>query len=98
MEETLRAQLFDLADRFCAATSLSRQAIGLQAIRDNSFFTRRIANGRTFTIRTFDRVVEWFSANWPADVEWPPEIERPRSNEGINKFSDAISAPKEAAE
>lgn len=78
MEETLRSQLMLLAAAFEAATGTSPKTIGKRALNDNTFFSR-LETGHGFTIRTFDRCVEWLSANWPEDCEWPIDIERPAS-------------------
>ena len=38
------------------------------------------------TTRRAARAIQWFSDNWPSDLEWPAEIPRPEPQE-----------PKEAA-
>jgi hypothetical protein len=76
MEETLRANLLDLAARYKAATGRSFPSIGDDALNDNTFFAR-IQKGKGFTIKTFDRVVDWFSNNWPDGAEWPSDVLRP---------------------
>lgn len=76
MEETLRTHLIVLADAFHAATGMSRQSIGKAALRDNTFF-KRLNDGDGFTVKTYDKLVKWFAAAWPAGTIWPPEIERP---------------------
>ena len=40
-------------------------------------FFRKMAAGGDCRTRTAVRVVEWFSDNWPADLEWPRDIARP---------------------
>lgn len=86
MEETLRQSLFHLADAFTKATTvagrpgMTRQTIGKRAINDNTFFVR-IERGDGFTVKTYDKIVGWFSENWPGAVDWPAGIERPRVEE-----------------
>lgn len=77
MERTLRSSLDALASRFTAATKLSTAAIGQRAINDNTFFSRLAKGEAGFNIRTYDRVVLWFSENWPEGVEWPEGVPRP---------------------
>ncbi len=40
----------------------------------------RLSNGRSITIHRYQRIINWFSAHWPADLEWPEDIERPNIN------------------
>jgi hypothetical protein len=30
------------------------------------------------TLRTAERVIAWLSANWPADLDWPADVPRPK--------------------
>lgn len=78
MEETLRQQLIDLADAYASASGCSLQAIGREVMRDGSFF-RRMRAGDGFTVKTFDRVIVWFFANWPLGLDWPESIPRPET-------------------
>jgi len=74
MEEQLRQSLIGLAD--AVSGQLSRSAIGKRAINDTTFFAR-LERGDGFTVKTFDRVVGWLSANWPDNILWPADVERP---------------------
>lgn len=78
MKETLRKNLVDLAASYSSATGASYASIGQLCMKDNTFFSRIMA-GSGFNIGTFDRVVEWFSDNWPVDCAWPDGVERPAS-------------------
>ena len=75
MEETLRSNLLLLAAKFSTATQTSRPTIALRALNDNTFFTR-VSAGSGFTLSTYDRLVTWFSENWPDGIEWPTQIVR----------------------
>lgn len=77
MEETLRNQLLELARRFGEATELSLSAIGRRALNDNTVFGRLAAARLGFGIKTYDKLVQWFSDNWPQDLEWPEDVPRP---------------------
>ena len=37
----------------------------------------RLQRGRDITIRRAAQLMQWFSDNWPSDLEWPPDIPRP---------------------
>lgn len=76
MEETLRAHLFECAALFEEATGITPATVGKRALNDNTYFAR-ISSGQGFTIRTYDKVMEWLSANWPDGVVWPSDVPRP---------------------
>lgn len=76
MEETLRTNLIDLAHRFEMATRVSLPTIGKRALNDNTVFSRLEAAKIGFGIRTYDKLVAWFSENWPEGAEWPANVER----------------------
>lgn len=76
MEESARADLLHLAAKFSAVAGVSLPAIAQRALNDNTFFTR-IGEGSNFTLRTYDRLVVWFSENWPKGAAWPAEVVRP---------------------
>lgn len=58
MESELRAKLLATAEKCTRMTKLSEPAIGLKAIKDNTVL-RRIREGSGFTIRTYDRLMEF---------------------------------------
>lgn len=68
--------LVDLAQSYSAFVNLSLSRIGFLAANDGKFFGR-LANGKTCTLRTSDRVLQWFSDHWPAGLEWPADVPRP---------------------
>jgi hypothetical protein len=80
MIDTLRSQLLCLADAFSGATFMTRPSIGKAALNDNTFF-RRVEAGDNFTVKTFARLVQWFSDNWPETTPWPNDIARPIHSE-----------------
>uniref|UniRef100_A4WS10 Uncharacterized protein n=1 Tax=Cereibacter sphaeroides (strain ATCC 17025 / ATH 2.4.3) TaxID=349102 RepID=A4WS10_CERS5 len=54
----------------------SLSTVAIYASNDGKFF-KRVAEGGGCTLRTAQRVVGWFSENWPDDLEWPAHIARP---------------------
>lgn len=46
------------------------------ATNDGKFFNR-LMEGKTCTLKTFNRTMCWFSNHWPAGLEWPANIPRP---------------------
>ncbi|MDF3420188.1 hypothetical protein HKX23_17705 [Sulfitobacter sp. KE29] len=57
-------------------SGLSLATVSTYAANDGKFF-RRLDEGAGCTLKTAERVVEWFAANWPDDLEWPRDIPRP---------------------
>ena len=42
-------------------------------------FFKGLREGADCTLRTAERVLAWFSANWPADLPWPADVPRPKA-------------------
>ena len=71
MEKLLSDHLKTLADRFLGATGLKLTTIGRLAAGDWRFFRNLDDEAKGFNIKTYDRIVQWFSDNWPDQIEWP---------------------------
>ncbi len=80
----LTNHLFDLADAYRKVTRLEEATVGRLCAADGRFFAR-LRDGKTFTARKYDEVVRWFSANWPAEANWPEAIERPAQPEAVSQ-------------
>ncbi len=91
METELTENLLGLVRVYCMETGLARSTIGMRVARDARFFDR-LANGKGFTVKTYDAVVRWFSANWPAKAEWPCDVLRPHPVATVPP-SELASAP-----
>lgn len=76
MEHTLRQHLLDLGTAFCAETGYAPKTVAQKACGDFRFF-ERVQNGASFTVKTYDRALQFFSDNWPKRMPWPDGIERP---------------------
>ena len=57
--------------RNIAPSTLCRLAVG------NSTVWSRLPSGNV-TVRTVARLMQYLSDNWPAHLEWPPDVPRPR--------------------
>lgn len=80
MEETLRHNLLALMGAYERATGTKPATSCRLALNDNKFLSR-LGDGAGFNVRTFDRLVEWFDANWPPNAEWPSDVPRPARSE-----------------
>lgn len=77
MEEILRRHLQTLGAAYSTATGTSLRAIGSRAVNYSYFFDRISDPKISLTLRTYDKVVAWFDANWPENVDWPADVYRP---------------------
>lgn len=76
MEQHLRAHLTTCLACFAASRQLSTARVATLAAGDWRFFDR-VGAGASFTVRKYDEVMGWFSANWPEGAEWPAGVPRP---------------------
>ena len=76
METELASNLAKLVDRYGASRGLTASTIGKMCASDGRFFSR-LREGKTFTVRNYDDLIQWFSDNWPSDAQWPEEVGRP---------------------
>jgi hypothetical protein len=75
MEVTLRENLSALKARYTEKVAVPDYKIGIMSANDGWFFKR--IETTSFTVRTYDKVVNWFDANWPAGHPWPRQVPRP---------------------
>ena len=68
--------LIRLAEAYAEHSRVGLARVGFLAAGDGKFFGR-LQSGKTCTIRLYRRVLQWFSDNWPAHLEWPPDVPRP---------------------
>ena len=76
MENTTIKHLLDLAAAYGAHVGLSHWRVSF-LVRGNGQFFKGLEDGKTCTMKTASIVVQWFSENWPEDLAWPKDIERP---------------------
>lgn len=72
-----RSKLLAVADAYTKATGRSLARIGT-IINDRSVLFAKLAEGKTCTIETYDKAMQWFSDNWVSDLAWPDGVERPQ--------------------
>lgn len=76
MSTDTQNDLLKLSDAYGRHTGLSHWRVSFLVRGDGQYF-RRLAEGRSCTLRTATVVLQWFSDHWPADLEWPRDIPRP---------------------
>lgn len=76
-----RVKLSDLAT--LSATLAQHRDISVSRLAEVAGFHNRLfvraAKGQSCRVDTFIAALEWLSANWPADLEWPRDIPRPQA-------------------
>lgn len=63
-----RKTMLDAAEKHCKITGKSRATIATEVMNHGGFFDR-IESGGGCTIDTFQKVMNWFSENMPAEPE-----------------------------
>lgn len=76
----LTKQLLTVAQAYCDASEVSLARVSTIIFRDGKKF-RLMEAGADLTTGNFEAAMAWFSANWPADAEWPAGIARPAVTE-----------------
>lgn len=76
MSTDVQTQMITLCTAYAAHLNLSHWRVSFLARGDGQFF-KRLSDGKGCTVRTAAQVFQWFSDNWPADLEWPRAIARP---------------------
>lgn len=73
---TLREQLLMIVDLYCASSGRSEASVATQLLSGGRRI-QQIRNGGDIGTIAFERVMLWFSINWPDGVGWPCEVVRP---------------------
>ncbi|MBW4984780.1 hypothetical protein KZZ07_19755 [Mameliella sp. CS4] len=68
--------LLKLASVYSGHTGLTLATVSTYAA-DAGVFFKNIQAGSSCTLKRYQRVLRWFSENWPSDLEWPSDIPRP---------------------
>ena len=72
-----RTSLITLAETLAAHRGVTHFAISMRALGKGDFFKNMKDKGWDCRTRTAERVLGWFDANWPSDLQWPAPIKRP---------------------
>ncbi len=78
---TQRQHLISLAEALAAHQGVTHYAISMRALGKGDFFKKMIELGYDCRTRTAERLMQWFSDNWPdQELAWPRDIPRPTPN------------------
>lgn len=78
MENDLKQHLMSCATAFAGRQNMKLTTLGRKAANDSPFFTRLMESRTSFTARKYDEIIQWFSDHWPADLDWPDAVVRPK--------------------
>lgn len=71
--------MISLADAYARYANITHWRVSFIVRKDGQFFDR-LRRGGGCTVATSQKVFQWFSNHWPADLDWPPDIPRPTPN------------------
>ena len=83
MKTQLLRHLTACASAYGHENNLSQRDVAALALGDRIFFERVENPEKTFTIRTYDRGMRWFSSHWPSALAWPLDVPRPTILESV---------------
>ena len=78
-----------LQARYCKAVSVAPSTLAKRIGRLSGKFFDRLNAGGSCTIATYNRILHWFTDNWPADLAWPSDIPRPEPSPGSPASKEA---------
>ncbi len=73
--------LLELAEEWGRYYNVTHWRVAYRATGNGQFF-KNLRNGAGCTLKTHDKVLYWFSTNWPEDLPWPKHINRPLCAKG----------------
>lgn len=69
--------LAQLSDAYARHLNLKLSTVSTYAANDGKWLESIRKPSVSCTIRKASSVVQWFSNNWPSDLDWPSDIPRP---------------------
>lgn len=72
--------ILTLVERLSAHLARSEMTLAKRA-GVHSRLVMRLRAGEGCTVGTFTKMMGWLDANWPSDLEWPPEVPRPSAKD-----------------
>ena len=75
--------LLAVAKAYTEAEGIALSTTSWRALGDTKKLTD-IEAGRDIQVRRFEKTMQWFSSNWPANAVWPADISRPSEQEAAS--------------
>lgn len=70
--------LIKLAEQMAAHEGVTHFAISMRALGKGDFFRNLMKPKGDCRTRTASKLLQWFSDNWPDDLDWPSDIPHPK--------------------
>lgn len=67
---SLEKHLLTVARTYASASGQKLSYVGLRSAGHGGLFSRLEAGG-SLTTKRYEKLIAWFRARWPEDVEWP---------------------------
>ena len=71
-----RKHLLTLIEVFADAKNLSPSRV-TTLVMNSGAVHKNLTEGKDITVGRLEDAMQWFSANWPADLDWPAHVPRP---------------------
>ena len=88
----LNETLVTLALHYARWRGVSLWRVGHLAASRGSFFVDLRDGRRHCQTNTYTRVLQWFSDNWPAELAWPTDVQRPQPSDATRESRAAVVA------
>ncbi len=84
----IKNHILTLGAAYCRRTGMGEGRLSTHLVNRGSFLASLRA-GKSCTLATYSRALQWFADNWPDRTPWPTGIERPRSSrpKGVAKVT-----------
>ena len=73
-----RKHLLTLIEVFADAKNLSPSRV-TTLVMNSGAVHKNLTEGKDITVGRLEDAMQWFSSNWPADLDWPAHVPRPLS-------------------
>lgn len=70
------AHLIVIAEAYAHRASVEEKTVSSRVFGDSKKLAA-LRGGADITVGRFNSAMRWFSANWPAEAEWPAGVPRP---------------------
>lgn len=78
MKNDTHTNLIELSELYATHKGITHWRVSYLARKDGQFF-KRLRDGKSCTLKTASKVIQWFSDNWDEELDWPTHIPRPTS-------------------
>lgn len=82
--------LIACVDAYCKARKTARTTLSGLIMKDSRALDRYAAGG-ALALKSYERCLQWLSNNWPDDLVWPLDIERPQPTADAQQSVDAAA-------